>query len=122
MISGLPPALGDAPLGVFDSGLGGLTVVRALKERLPGESVVYLGYTARVPYGSKSAETVTLYSLQAAAFLESLGVKLIIIACNTASAVALPSVQRAASVPVIGVIQPGAGAAIDLSFGFASVQ
>jgi glutamate racemase len=100
------------PIGLFDSGVGGLSVARCVMELLPQENTIYFGDTARVPYGSKSAETVTLYSLQAAAFLESLGVKLIIIACNTASAVALESVQQASSVPVIGVISPGAGAAI----------
>lgn len=100
------------PIGLFDSGVGGLTVARQVMELLPNENIVYFGDTARVPYGSKSAETVIRYSLQATAFLESLGVKMIIIACNTASANALERVQTAASVPVIGVIEPGAGAAL----------
>ncbi len=105
------------PIGLFDSGVGGLTVARCVMELLPHENIVYFGDTARVPYGSKSPETVIRYSLQAAAFLESQGVKMIIIACNTASAVALEKVQSAVSVPVIGVIQPGAGAAIAASRG-----
>jgi glutamate racemase len=101
------------PIGLFDSGIGGLTVARQVMRAMPHENIMYFGDTARVPYGSKSSETVTGYSLQAAAFLESLGVKMIIIACNTASAVALHHVRSAASVPVIGVIEPGARAAID---------
>ncbi|MBS1912550.1 MAG: glutamate racemase [Bacteroidetes bacterium] len=100
------------PIGLFDSGIGGLSVARRVMELLPRENTVYFGDTARVPYGSKSAETVIGYSQQAAAFLESLGVKMIIIACNTASAVALKQVQSMVSVPVIGVIEPGAQAAI----------
>ncbi|MEO5931170.1 MAG: glutamate racemase [Candidatus Kapaibacterium sp.] len=101
------------PIGLFDSGVGGLTVVRRVMELLPRENIVYFGDTARVPYGSKSNETVTTYSLQAAAFLESLGVKMIIIACNTASAVALEQVRSASSVPVIGVVHPAARTAIE---------
>lgn len=100
------------PIGLFDSGIGGLTVAHRVMELLPMENTVYFGDTARVPYGSKSSETVIGYSLQAAAFLESLGVKMIIIACNTASAVALEQVRTAVSVPVIGVIEPGARAAV----------
>lgn len=100
------------PIGLFDSGIGGLTVAHRVMELLPRENTLYFGDTARVPYGSKSSETVISYSLQAAAFLESLGVKMIIIACNTASAVALEQVQSATSLPVIGVIEPGAGAAV----------
>jgi glutamate racemase len=101
------------PIGLFDSGIGGLTVARQVMRLMPQENIVYFGDTARVPYGSKSTETVTSYALQAGAFLESLGVKMIIIACNTASAVALKQVQTAASVPVIGVIEPGASAAVE---------
>lgn len=101
------------PIGLFDSGVGGLTVARRVMELLPQENIVYFGDTARVPYGSKSTETVIGYSLQATAFLESFDVKMIIIACNTASAVALESVQSASSVPVIGVIEPGARAAVE---------
>jgi glutamate racemase len=100
------------PIGLFDSGIGGLTVACRVMSLLPQENTIYFGDSARVPYGSKSSETVTGYSLEAAAFLESLGVKMIIIACNTASAVALEQVQSVSSVPVIGVIQPGASAAV----------
>jgi len=103
------------PIGLFDSGIGGLTVARQVMRLMPRENIIYFGDTARVPYGSKSSETVIGYSLQAAAFLESLGVKMIVIACNTASAVALEQVRSASSVPVIGVIEPGARAAVDQS-------
>src|SRR5438093_801268 len=96
------------PIGLFDSGIGGLTVARQVMRLMPQENIVYFGDTARVPYGSKSSETVTEYSQQAAAFLESLGVKMIIVACNTASSVALEQVRSATSVPVLGVIEPGA--------------
>ncbi|HUO91259.1 MAG TPA: glutamate racemase [Rhizomicrobium sp.] len=100
------------PIGVFDSGMGGLTVMRALKSRLPGESFIYLGDTARLPYGTKSADTVKRYAIQAARALEARGVKLVVIACNTAS-VSLPDVTEAlAPLPVIGVIVPGAKAAL----------
>ncbi len=96
------------PLGVFDSGVGGLTVLRSLRARLPDESVIYLGDTARVPYGTKSAGVVTRYAQLNAAFLTSLDVKLLVVACNTASAVALPALRSSLSVPVVGVIEPGA--------------
>jgi glutamate racemase len=100
------------PIGVFDSGMGGLTVLAALSERLPNESFVYLGDTARLPYGSKSAATVSRYAIQAAQHLHRAQVKLIVIACNTASAVALHDLRQAfAPTPVIGVVQPGAAAA-----------
>jgi glutamate racemase len=100
------------PIGVFDSGMGGLTVMRALMARLPGESFIYLGDTARLPYGTKSADTVRRYAIQAATALADRGVKLVVIACNTAS-VSLPEVAAAlAPVPVIGVIVPGAKAAL----------
>ena len=92
------------PLGVFDSGVGGLTVLRALRERLPDESLVYLGETARVPYGTKSAAVVTRYAQLNAAFLTSLDVKLLVVACNTASAVALPALRASLGIPVVGVI------------------
>lgn len=117
MISGLPPALGDAPLGVFDSGLGGLTVVRALKERLPTESVVYLGDTARVPYGTRSPETVVRYALGCARVLTARGVKAIVVACNTVSAVAIDMLRVELDIPVVGVIVPGARAAVAASGG-----
>ncbi len=103
------------PIGVFDSGMGGLTVMRALMARLPGESFVYLGDTARLPYGTKSADTVRRYAIQAAKALETRGVKLVVIACNTAS-VSLPQVAEAlAPLPAIGVIAPGAHAALAAS-------
>jgi glutamate racemase len=100
------------PIGVFDSGVGGLTVVRALRARLPGESVVYLGDTARVPYGSKSPRTVERYSLACQAFLLARDVKLVLVACNTASANALPALGAASPVPVIGAVEPGAQSAL----------
>lgn len=100
------------PLGVFDSGLGGLTVVRALRERLPGEAIRYLGDTARVPYGSKSAETVASYSVRAARFLLEADVKLLLVACNTASAFALEALRAEVPVPVLGAVEPGADEAV----------
>jgi glutamate racemase len=100
-----------APIGVFDSGVGGLTVLKALMERLPNESTVYLGDTARVPYGTKSPEVVTKYSLANAHALLAHDIKLLVVACNTASASALPALQAALPIPVIGVIEPGAAAA-----------
>lgn len=98
-------------IGVFDSGVGGLTVLKALMERLPNESTVYLGDTARVPYGTKSGEVVTRYSLANANALLEYGVKLLVVACNTASAVALPALRERLPIPVLGVIIPGAQAA-----------
>lgn len=100
------------PIGVFDSGVGGLTVVRELRRHLPGEDVVYLGDTARVPYGSKSPRTVERYSLACQQFLLERRVKLVLIACNTASANALPALEAASPVPVIGAVVPGASSAI----------
>lgn len=100
------------PIGVFDSGVGGLTVVREIRRRLPRESVVYFGDTARVPYGPKSPETVRRYTREAAAFLLARDVKLIVVACNTASAHAVEALARDAPVPVLGVIEPGARAAV----------
>jgi glutamate racemase len=102
-------------IGVFDSGVGGLTVVRALRRRLPGEDIVYLGDTARVPYGSKSPRTVERYSLTCQGFLLERGVKLVMIACNTASAQALPALVAAS--PVIGAVDPGATSALAASRG-----
>ncbi len=106
-------AISDAsPIGVFDSGVGGLTVLRALLDRLPGEDFVYLGDTARLPYGTKSPGSIRQYSLQAARLLHERGVKCLVVACNTATAVALDALTREfAPVPVIGVIEPGAAAA-----------
>jgi glutamate racemase len=104
-LAGVHPLL---PIGVFDSGVGGLTVLRALRSRLPREEFVYLGDTARLPYGTKSAESVQRYSVQAARFLVERGIKCLVIACNTASSVALEALSRElAPVPVIGVIEPG---------------
>jgi len=100
------------PIGVFDSGVGGLTVVRALRRVLPGEDVVYLGDTARVPYGNKSPRTVERYSLACQQFLLDRRVKLVLIACNTASANALPALEAASPVPVIGAVDPGAASAL----------
>lgn len=100
------------PIGVFDSGIGGLTVVRALARRLPRENIVYFGDTARVPYGPKSPQVVREYAAQDAEFLISKNVKMVVVACNTVSAVALDVVQRKAGMPVIGMIGPGAAAAV----------
>ncbi len=100
-------------IGIFDSGMGGLTVMRALKARLPGESFLYLGDTARLPYGTKSAETVTRYAIQAARALLTHDIKLLVVACNTASAAALPALTETLPLPVVGVIAPGAAAAIE---------
>jgi glutamate racemase len=102
----------EAPIGVFDSGLGGLTVAHAIMQQLPGESIIYFGDTARVPYGPKSPETVLRYSREIAAFLIGEGVKAIVVACNTATAHALASLEQELSVPVIGVVKPGARAAV----------
>lgn len=104
-----------APLGVFDSGLGGLTVVRALRARLPGESIIYLGDTARVPYGTRSAETVVRYARSCASVLIEQGIKGLVIACNTASAVAVDLLRAELDLPVLGVIVPGAHAAVALA-------
>lgn len=105
-------------IGIFDSGIGGLTVLRALKEALPDEEAIYLGDTARVPYGTRSPETVVRYSVQAAAFMAEKQVKLLVVACNTASAVALEAIRSAcpgASFPLIGVIEPGVREALRLT-------
>ncbi|MBK7901652.1 MAG: glutamate racemase [Proteobacteria bacterium] len=102
----------SSPIGVFDSGVGGLTVLRALLDRLPGEDFVYLGDTARLPYGTKSPASIRQYSLQAARLLHERGVKCLVVACNTASANALDALTREFEpVPVIGVLEPGAAAA-----------
>jgi glutamate racemase len=100
------------PIGVFDSGVGGLTVLRALRAHLPREPLCYLGDTARLPYGTKSPETVRRYAIRAAHGLVDRGVKMLVVACNTASALALEALEREfASVPVVGVVRPGARAA-----------
>jgi len=107
----------NLPIGIFDSGVGGLTVYRALHERLPNERFVYLGDTARVPYGTKSLATVERYAVENSKFLEAHGIKLLVVACNTASALALPAIRRAIRVPVIGVIEPGSRAAVEIAQG-----
>lgn len=104
-----------APIGIFDSGIGGLTVAHEVMRQLPHESFIYFGDTARVPYGPKSPETVRRYSMEIAAFLIERGVKAIVVACNTATAHALPTLRRELDIPVIGVIEPGARAAVDAS-------
>ena len=101
-----------APIGIFDSGLGGLTVAHAIFERLPADSTIYFGDTARVPYGPKSGETVRRYSREIMTWLLGQGVKAIVIACNTSTAHALEALQESSPVPVIGVIEPGARAAV----------
>lgn len=102
----------ELPIGVFDSGVGGLTVVKEILSNLPNEKIIYFGDTARVPYGNKSPETIIRYSKQIAEFLVSQDVKAIVIACNTASAMALDAVRESVDVPVIGVVRPGTDAAI----------
>jgi glutamate racemase len=99
------------PVGIFDSGVGGLTVYRALHEQLPNERFVYLGDTARVPYGTKSLATVERYAFENARFLAAHGIKMLVVACNTASALALPAIRSALNIDVVGVIGPGARAA-----------
>lgn len=114
MSPGTEPSRGDPhrPIGVFDSGVGGLTVLRALCAVLPAESFIYLGDTARLPYGTKSEHSVARYALQAADELVERGIKCLVVACNTASAAALPALQqRYTELPVVGVIEPGARAA-----------
>jgi glutamate racemase len=103
------------PIGVFDSGVGGLTVFHALEQTLPGETMIYLGDTARVPYGTKSAETVIRYTLEAARFMLRQQVKMVVVACNTASSVAIEAMEKETRLPVIGVIDPGAGRAVERS-------
>src|SRR3954471_17578972 len=110
--SSFSPPPSSLPVGIFDSGVGGLTVYRALHERLPNERFVYLGDTARVPYGTKSLATVERYAIENSKFLEARGIKLLVVACNTASALALPAIRDAVNVEVVGVIEPGARAAI----------
>ena len=111
----MPATHDPRPIGVFDSGLGGLTAVRELYRALPGESVIYFGDTARLPYGSKSRETITHFSLEIAAFLLRQNVKCLLVACNTASSYALETLTRRLDVPVIGVIEPAARVAVAAS-------
>src|ERR1043165_3096453 len=102
----------DSPIGIFDSGVGGLTVYRALERRLPNESLIYLGDTARVPYGTRSVETVERYAIEDARFIQSQNVKAIVTACNTASALAANKLREVFDLPVLGVIRPGARRAV----------
>ncbi len=101
-----------APIGVFDSGIGGLTVLKEIMSALPGEGTIYLGDTARVPYGIRSKETVVRYSFEGMRFLLGKGIKLLVVACNTMSATSLDAIKKKSPVPVIGVIEPGARAAL----------
>ena len=103
----------DAPIGVFDSGIGGLTVARELLRQMPNEKIIYFGDTARVPYGNKSQETVTRFSEQIVRFLNTFQVKTIVVACNTASAYALDTLEKESQIPIIGVVKPGAKAAVE---------
>src|SRR5579871_5735560 len=108
-----PGSVSDLPIGLFDSGMGGLTVLRALRRRLPNESTIYLGDTARLPYGTKSPQTVLRYATHATDHLVARGIKLLVVACNTVSAVELePLRDRFAPLPVVGVVEPGAAAAV----------
>jgi len=114
MIS-IPAIKPNRPIGVFDSGIGGLTVLKELVELLPGEEMIYLGDTARVPYGVRSPETIVRYSEENVLFLMNFGVKLIVVACNTSSAIALPKLQKKFSFPILGVVEAGARAAVETS-------
>ena len=110
------------PIGVFDSGIGGLTVVKSIDDFLPNENIIYFGDTARVPYGSKSNSTIIEYSLQNAAFLNLKNVKMIVVACNTASSVALDDLRKKFNIPIIGMIEPGALAAIKAFLSSSSIE
>ena len=105
----------DAPIGVFDSGVGGLTVAREIMRQIPNEKIIYFGDTARVPYGSKSKETITKYSRQIVRFLREQKVKAIVAACNTASAYALEEIEKEVEIPIIDVVKPGAKAAVEVT-------
>ena len=109
------------PIGIFDSGVGGLTVYRALHDRLPNEHFIYLGDTARVPYGTKSMATVERYAIENSVFLASRGIKMLVVACNTASALALPKIRERIGLDVVGVIGPGGRKAISVVSGQSSV-
>lgn len=104
--------MNEAPIGIFDSGVGGLTVVRAIMTRLPRESIIYFGDNARGPYGPRSIQEVREFALEISSFLENMGVKLIVIACNSATSAGLLDVQRHCRVPVLGVVEPGARGAV----------
>ena len=113
-------SVNELPIGIFDSGVGGLTVYRALHDRLPNEHFVYLGDTARVPYGTKSLATVERYAIENSEFLASLGIKLLVVACNTASALALPKIRSRIGLDVVGVIGPGGRKAVSETAGRSS--
>lgn len=106
-------ALSELPVGVFDSGVGGLTVAKEIMRQIPNEKIIYFGDTARVPYGSKSRETITKYSGQIVRFLQEQQVKAIVVACNTASAYALDEIEKETDIPMIGVVKPGAKVAVE---------
>src|ERR1700751_5888482 len=108
-LRGSPPGT-DRPIGVFDSGIGGLTVLKELTAALPGEDFIYLGDTARLPYGTKSNEVIVRYSKENTGFLLAKGIKMLVVACNACSAVALDAIAAETMVPVVGVIEPGARA------------
>lgn len=110
----------NLPIGIFDSGVGGLTVYRALHNRLPNEHFIYLGDTARVPYGTKSMATVERYAIENAVFLASRGIKMLVVACNTASALALPKIREKIGIDVVGVIGPGGRKAVEITKGTAN--
>lgn len=107
--------MNELPIGIFDSGVGGLTVYRALHDRLPNEHFIYLGDTARVPYGTKSLATVERYALENSQFLASRGIKMLVVACNTASALALPAIREKIGLDVVGVIGPGGRKAVEMT-------
>jgi glutamate racemase len=109
----------NLPIGIFDSGVGGLTVYRALHTRLPNERFIYLGDTARVPYGTKSLATVERYAIENSRFLASRGIKMLVVACNTASALALPKIRATIGIDVVGVIGPGGRKAVEITRGAA---
>lgn len=105
----------NRPIGIFDSGIGGLTVFKEVVEQLPGEDIIYFGDTARIPYGTRSKETVIKYVMQSIKFLISKDIKAIVIGCNTASALALNEAQETFDLPIVGVVEPGASAAVDIT-------
>lgn len=115
MSQGISNLKSDAPIGVFDSGVGGLTVAREIMRQIPNEKIIYFGDTARVPYGSKSKETVTRFSRQIVRFLQTFDVKTIVVACNTASAYALDALEQETDIPVMGVVKPGAKTAAEVT-------
>jgi glutamate racemase len=106
------PASHEGPIGVFDSGVGGLTVVAEIRRRLPREEIIYFGDTARLPYGNKSPQTVRRYSSEIARFLEGRGIRFLVVACNTSSSYALDILPRQVTIPILGMIEPGASAAV----------